>query len=898
MFDYQNFRKLRKEKNIRLNQISESIGRSTRTIINWEKGASEPNEATIKLLADAISAPVSKISDLKDQPSAILSSSLDKNLPRAEQNIVEFLKMTDNQKLKSILELRRRFEVLEWESKQLIKEKNFHNKLINTVDICISIKDIGLRYTYVNDYFLKYFGIKDKSLVIGKRNSEIFTDRAFCAEIDSAERGTLDSGDYVDNKLICVPLLSDMKRLGIMNICRLSDDEYDKVTGIMNWIADITDVESTRKQLSYVESALDNVNEVIQIFSLAGNVKHTIYVNNAVTKIYAVEKSVFYEDPNAEIKFVHKDDRKSYDEFIKNKATAFIYRISRTDKEIRNLSHRKYYLYINEELLEFSTIEDVTQELRTKEDSLLFSNALNNTSDTGFYIADTLERPNLSKKNFRFLSDGIETIFGYKKEKFLRHDQEFKKKIIDPEFHYLVEDEYWKGKKYPHIFEYKISTPLGKEKWLLEKMFFCNDNYMYGIIQDITKFKKAEFHRILMEKGLNLAPSTALYIIKVLPDKTRKVYDMIYISDGVERIYERSKKDFYNFTKNLHREILHPDFKYIAEDQYWNELKYPHSYEYKIVTPSGKEKWIHEILYMGKDNLTYGIMSDITDKKESKKTIEKLIRSINEMNDAFCLFSCKPLKMIFTNKAREKLYGYTVVDMIQGDGLEVWYKNSLLPEYHEQERKYNENRSWPPVREFKIRRPDGSIRYIEARFAKFKFEEEEFYSFIDIDITKFKESQAIIEMIRKTLNNVPNVGFSVLRGPKYDRHTFISDGLLQIFGLTRDEPFIDNPRTRLKLIHPDDLHYFDMDYYKNPDKYPSEFIYRIRRRDGIQRKIYLKRYFDMESVLFSIHHDITSDDENISLLVDRNEIAQKMFDEGIDPKVILEITKINLPSER
>lgn len=60
---YENFRRLMFEKNVIKADVIRATGVTRPTLVNWERGRSEPSVKTLKRLADYFGVPVSKLLD-------------------------------------------------------------------------------------------------------------------------------------------------------------------------------------------------------------------------------------------------------------------------------------------------------------------------------------------------------------------------------------------------------------------------------------------------------------------------------------------------------------------------------------------------------------------------------------------------------------------------------------------------------------------------------------------------------------------------------------------------------------------------------------------------------------------------------------------------------------------
>jgi PAS domain S-box-containing protein len=121
-------------------------------------------------------------------------------------------------------------------------------------------------------------------------------------------------------------------------------------------------------------------------------------------------------------------------------------------------------------------------------------------------------------------------------------------------------------------------------------------------------------------------------IFKLEPDG---VYH--YVNPAAETITEYPPEQFYKSTRLLN-EFIHPDYR-----DYYNKTvekllkgEMPLSYEYKILTKSGKEKWLNQRNTLINDKEGHsiaieGTITDITERKQAEEALKKSeIRFHNE----------------------------------------------------------------------------------------------------------------------------------------------------------------------------------------------------------------------------------------------------------------------------
>ena len=111
--------------------------------------------------------------------------------------------------------------------------------------------------------------------------------------------------------------------------------------------------------------------------------------------------------------------------------------------------------------------------------------------------------------------------------------------------------------------------------------------------------------------------------------------------------------------------------------------------------------------------------------------------------------------MVYTNKYREELYGYSVSEFL-GKNNDFWLETCVHPDDLKRLTRHEEEFEYPEKRQFRVVRPNGEIRWVEARNVKkiFSYNGRECLAFFDRDITEERENQKLNELYTMSLDMV------------------------------------------------------------------------------------------------------------------------------------------------
>ncbi len=173
--------------------------------------------------------------------------------------------------------------------------------------------------------------------------------------------------------------------------------------------------------------------------------------------------------------------------------------------------------------------------------------------------------------------------------------------------------------------ESKINRALLTEPYAYIIKPFDRNELKYTIELAIYKNEMEMELKISEEKYRRLAENSKDMIYKMsIPDGHYQ-----YVNPAAENITEFSPEEFYKSTRLL-KNYIHPDYRDYYNET-WKKLlngETHSAYEYKIITKSGKEKWLNQRNTIIKDNegnsvAIEGTVTDITKRKEVEEDLKK-----------------------------------------------------------------------------------------------------------------------------------------------------------------------------------------------------------------------------------------------------------------------------------
>jgi PAS domain S-box-containing protein len=179
--------------------------------------------------------------------------------------------------------------------------------------------------------------------------------------------------------------------------------------------------------------------------------------------------------------------------------------------------------------------------------------------------------------------------------------------------------------------EYRINTPEGQERWIRDRAFPVRDQdgqliRIAGIAEEITERKRADqILRNSEEKFRELAENIQ-EVFWMMPPAADAI---LYLSPAYEQIWGRTCESVYQ-NPMAWAEAIHPDDQEKARALATKQLQGdPVENEYRILTPSGQEKWIRSRAFpiRNQDGELIRIVGTAEEITERKRIEEEMIQA-------------------------------------------------------------------------------------------------------------------------------------------------------------------------------------------------------------------------------------------------------------------------------
>lgn len=418
----------------------------------------------------------------------------------------------------------------------------------------------------------------------------------------------------------------------------------------------------------------ENAQDLIYRYEIVPKREFT-YVSPSATKITGYTPEDHYADPDLGFKIVHPDDRYILEKVAKGEikpGEPITLRWIKKDGTVIWTEQRNIPIYdANGNLIAIEGIaRDITEGKRLaeklKENEFRFRMVSSLITDYAYsFIVD--ENKGLKGE---WISESFSKIFGYTLQE-IEAQGGFITVFHPDDRNRVLNHAQNVASGNPEKMEVRMITKSGEVRWVRDYAvpIFDENNKrvikIFGVAEDITENKKLEeIIKQREEHWEKLAESTTTAIF---------VYQgeyFVYVNHAAEIITEYSREEL---SKIKFYDLVHPEFRDLVKERGLRRQKgepIPQNYQFKIITKSGKEKWLDFtgilINRFGK-SAGLGAAYDITSHKKAIDELEIITeryRNLFEFSPVGILLEDEYGTIIDVNKEYERITGYSKEELI------------------------------------------------------------------------------------------------------------------------------------------------------------------------------------------------------------------------------------------
>ena len=237
-------------------------------------------------------------------------------------------------------------------------------------------------------------------------------------------------------------------------------------------------------------------------------------------------------------------------------------------------------------------------------------------------------------------------------------------------------------------------------------------------------------NRLYVEASLHESKRVLSTLMNNLPGMAYRYrndpeFTMEFVSDGCLALTGYEPEDFVDNKTIAYQQIIHPEDRDLIHQEIQGAIAAQKQYQltYRLITPSGEEKWVWEqgqgvFNSLGELLALEGFINDITQRKQAEEALQesqqRLHSILASLEDVVWSASAQTFQLLYLNPAAEKVYGRPIADLVNNHnlGIDVVYPEDRLAVRAALQSL--QDRGSMNV-EYRIMRPNGELRWIRDR---------------------------------------------------------------------------------------------------------------------------------------------------------------------------------------